>query len=142
MNFNYIIVFYPLGLLSFYALLELVSIKRLERKNYWFYVKSINLFAGTLGLLLAGVMGIFWRGTSINITGNGYLALVLSIIFLSLVAALLYFFTRFGPPLVQRLTWAVLSNRFIMIVLSLVLLVGLTLLSTGASSMSVLTTGL
>lgn len=50
-------VHFPIALLSIYSLMELMRIKRLEEKDYWFFVKATFVILGALGALLARQTG-------------------------------------------------------------------------------------
>ncbi len=53
LNIHPLIVHTPVGLLSLYSFLEIISIKRLQSLPYWFYVKAILVIFGSLGTFAA-----------------------------------------------------------------------------------------
>jgi hypothetical protein len=48
MNFHLITVHFPIALLTFYAFLEIISIKRLRNLPYWWYIKAALVIAGII----------------------------------------------------------------------------------------------
>jgi hypothetical protein len=46
MNFHLIFVHFPIALFTIYALLELVSVKKLRELSYWFYIKALMVIVG------------------------------------------------------------------------------------------------
>lgn len=52
MNFHVIFVHFPIALFTIYALLELVSIKKLNELSYWFYVKAVLVITGAASALI------------------------------------------------------------------------------------------
>ena len=53
LNIHPFIVHMPIGLLSLYTLLEVISIKKLQSLPYWFFVKAILVIFGSLGTYAA-----------------------------------------------------------------------------------------
>jgi hypothetical protein len=48
MNFHLMAVHFPIALLTFYAVLEIISFKRLRALPYWWYLKAVLVIAGAL----------------------------------------------------------------------------------------------
>lgn len=119
------IVHFPIAFITFYSLLELISVKFLERKPYWFYIKAITIFAGTLSAVVA-VVSSYYTNASTDVASSVlsyYYRFSITSIALSIFVSLLYLITRFGTPRLQGIAWKMLSNRGAMIPISLALLV-------------------
>ncbi len=56
-QFHPIFVHFPIGLLTVYAILELVPIKRLWTDPRWIFAKRLLLFFGTAGLIVSVMSG-------------------------------------------------------------------------------------
>lgn len=48
-----VVVHFPIGLLTVYALLEIIPIKKIQADPRWIFAKRVLLFVGTLGVLVA-----------------------------------------------------------------------------------------
>lgn len=57
LNIHPLIVHTPVGLLTLYSFLEIISIKRLRSLPYWFYVKAVLVIFGSLGTFAALASG-------------------------------------------------------------------------------------
>lgn len=57
MNLHPIVVHFPIGLLTFYAVLELIRFKRIAEKPYWMNIKAILAIFGFLTALAAYLTG-------------------------------------------------------------------------------------
>lgn len=53
MNIHPVFVHFPIALMTFYAICELLRFKKLTNTTYWFYVKAVLVIAGTLSAFLA-----------------------------------------------------------------------------------------
>ena len=56
-NFHVMIVHFPIALLTLYAIMEIISIKKLSALPYWFYLKAILVILGVLGAVAAQLAG-------------------------------------------------------------------------------------
>lgn len=61
LNIHPLVVHTPLGLLSIYTLLEIISIKKLRALPYWFYVKAVLAIIGAGGAAAAYFTGDMLR---------------------------------------------------------------------------------
>jgi uncharacterized membrane protein len=57
-NFHPILVHFPIALLTIYALMELLRIKRLTMWPSWFYIKATFVILGALAAIPTGVSGL------------------------------------------------------------------------------------
>ncbi len=48
-----VVVHFPLGLLTIYALLEIIPIKKMQQDPKWIFAKRLLLFIGTIGVCIA-----------------------------------------------------------------------------------------
>lgn len=48
-----VVVHFPIGLLTVYALLEIISIKKIQADPRWIFAKRVLLFVGTVGVLVS-----------------------------------------------------------------------------------------
>ena len=53
MDLHPIFVHFPIALLTVYALMEMISFKKIAQKEYWFYVKFFFLVIGVIGAFAA-----------------------------------------------------------------------------------------
>ncbi len=51
-NLHPILVHFPIALLTLYAILELIRIKRIQSLPYWFYLKAILAIVGSVGAVI------------------------------------------------------------------------------------------
>ncbi len=49
MNIHPIFVHFPIALLTFYTLMEILRLPIFQRQTWWFYTKAVLLIAGTIG---------------------------------------------------------------------------------------------
>ena len=128
MNLHPLIVHFPIAFLTLYAVLELISVRRLARKQYWFYLKAMLIVLGALGALTAYLSG--------NVVSAGLETIPLALMHerfatavlgVSTFVALVYISALFGWNKLQILAWNFLSNRGAMIPLALVVLILITI---------------
>lgn len=67
MDFHPIVVHFPVALLTGYAAMELVRIKRLLQVDTWFWIKTVFLLAGWIGALAAYKTGELATGEIKNV---------------------------------------------------------------------------
>ena len=48
MNFHLIFVHFPIALFTIYALLELISINKINQLSYWFFIKAVLVIIGSI----------------------------------------------------------------------------------------------
>jgi uncharacterized membrane protein len=114
------VVHFPIALLTLYSLFELASIRRLQEKQYWFYVKSIFVILGTLGAVAAYITGLlafenFYESTLVQLHARFAIATII----LFGLAALLYSLAWFGGPKALLFASRFLFNRGAMIPIAL-----------------------
>jgi uncharacterized membrane protein len=121
------LVHFPIALLSLYAVFEIVSIKAIQRKPYWFYIKATLVMFGTVfgGLAaLSGLNAAHFAPTVPLMAAHMRFAVSTLIVFA--FVSLLYGLTWFGGGKTQELAWKFISNRVNMI---LVAVAGLALIT-------------
>lgn len=64
LNIHPFVVHMPIGLLSLYTLLEVISIKKLQSLPYWFFVKAVLVIFGSFGTYAALFTGSLAAGES------------------------------------------------------------------------------
>jgi uncharacterized membrane protein len=120
-NSHPIVVHFPIALLTLYSLFELISIRKLQEKHYWFYMKALLVITGFLGAIAALFTGLLSAGQRIGV--DALLALHLRFGIAALVIfgfiALLYILAWFGGAKVFLITSKFLFNRGVMIPLAL-----------------------
>lgn len=84
-NVHPLFVHFPVSLLTIYALLELVPIKKITRQSYWFYVKAVFIILGalsTIPTILAGeVIAGQFQGVHAIVDLHSTLAITTSVLF-------------------------------------------------------------
>lgn len=120
MDIHPLVVHYPIALLTLYAVFELVSVRKLQEKAYWFYVKAIFVILGTLGAAVSAVSGFFAthlvRGVPL-VEMHLRFALVSTGIFLLISG--LYAFAWWGNVRASKLAAKIIFDRWVMVPLAL-----------------------
>ncbi|MBX4200336.1 hypothetical protein KW790_02665 [Candidatus Parcubacteria bacterium] len=57
MDIHPIIVHFPVALLTFYSVFELIRFERVLSKPYWFFIKAVLVIFGELGAIVAFMTG-------------------------------------------------------------------------------------
>jgi len=123
MNLHPIVVHFPIAFLLFYGLFELISVKKLMAKPYWFYVKAVFIILGALGAVasyLTGEGGLISAGRSALVEVHANFALATMV--LSIFLALVYIVAWFGRDKFQLVAWKFLVNRGAMIPLAIAMI--------------------
>jgi len=63
MNLHPLLVHFPIAIWTLYTLFEIISIKKIQEKAYWFYVKASLVIAGGIFFILAYATGDEYGGT-------------------------------------------------------------------------------
>ena len=56
-NFHVVVIHFPIAFLTLYSVLEIISIKRLQNKPYWFYIKAVLVILGAVAAVVARQTG-------------------------------------------------------------------------------------
>jgi uncharacterized membrane protein len=127
-DFHPIIVHFPIALLSLYSMFEIISVRKLREKPYWFFVKAILISLGTLSSMGAIISGLlspnFTRGVPLNDT-HLYFAIGTTLFFT--LISIPYMLAWFGRP--REVIWSskIVFNRRLMIPLAVVGLIAITI---------------
>lgn len=144
LNIHPILVHFPIGLLTVYSLLEIISIKKLRALPFWFQVKAVMLITGVIGSWAA-----FASGSLIEDEFNSNLlevhsSFAVATVVVYIIMAASYSVIWLEPWLTPRLTatwmkkiwqWKIIAARFIQkrAVICLLAVIGLVVLTiTGA----------
>jgi len=123
MDLHPIVVHFPIAFLLFYGLFELVSVRKLMAKPYWFYVKAVFIILGALGAvasLLTGEEGIHY-GENIALLET-HEAFAQATVVVSIFISLIYLVAWFGRDKFQLVAWKFLANRGAMIPLAIAMI--------------------
>ena len=124
MDLHPILVHFPIALLLLYGIFELISVRRLMAKPYWFYIKAILVIFGALGAIasfVTGEEGIYYGKNTALIEAHANFAIAMVI--LSIFIALIYLVAWFARDNFQLFIWKFLANRGAMIPLALAMIV-------------------
>lgn len=119
MDIHPLVIHYPIALLTLYSLFEIISIRKLQEKHYWFYVKAVFVILGTLSAIATSISGFFAthlvRGLPL-VEMYLWLSVTTSVIFL--VISILYGLTWWGSERSAMWSAKALFDRWIMIPLA------------------------
>ncbi|MDP2651194.1 MAG: hypothetical protein Q8O98_01235 [bacterium] len=119
-DFHPLIVHFPIALLTLYSLFEIVSIRKLQEKPYWFYVKAVFVIFGALGAIAMVITGqfatYFVRGEALAVMHQQF---ALASAILSTIIAIMYALAWFGDPRNLPMLGKFLFNRGVMIPLAI-----------------------
>lgn len=126
MDIHPLVVHYPIALLTLYSLFELVSVRKMQERPYWFYVKAVFVILGALGAVASAVSGLFAthfvRGVPL-VEMHIWFSYATAAIFL--IIAALYASVWWGNAVSARYSAKILFNRWAMAPLALVGLVSI-----------------
>lgn len=124
MDLHPILVHFPVALLLLYGIFELVSVRKLMAKPYWFYIKAILVIFGALGAIVSamtGEEGVHYGEHIALIDAHANFAG--ATVVLSIFIALVYLVAWFARDKFQLFAWKFLANRGAMIPLSIAMIV-------------------
>ena len=128
MDLHPIVVHFPIAFLTLYAVLELLSVRRLIEKPYWFPIKAILVILGALGAVAALLTGegAIHFGENIPLI-EAHERFATASVILSLLISIIHLVAWFGRDKLQILAWRLLGNRGAMIPLALAMLATITI---------------
>lgn len=95
LNVHPLIVHLPIGLLTLYSFLEIISVKRLRSLPYWFYVKAILVIFGSAGTFAALASGLLIKDQFASKLLDVHYNFAISSIIVFSILALTYLLTWF-----------------------------------------------
>lgn len=116
-----LVVHFPIAFLVTYSFFEFISIRKLQEKSYWFYVKAILVLIGTLSAIVTFISSRFsYQFTSLNTLVSLYDRFFGATIGFFGVVSLLYLLAWFGKDRQVIFSSKLLFNRGAMVPISIV----------------------